>query len=175
MIDPVSDVPLRRPAMDHTLILLRHAKSDWSGGEADIDRPLAPRGRRQAPEAGAWLAAYVDRIDLAVVSAATRARNTWDLVAAELDMPPETRIDDRVYAASDRELLGVVQELPDDAETVVLVGHNPGLEDLASTLTGEWVAMPTSALAVITVSGPWSAAGPRAAVLRTSGKPPGAP
>lgn len=160
---------------ERTLILLRHAKSDWSGDATDLARPLARRGRRQAPEAGRWLAANVDGIDLAVVSPATRARSTWDLVAAELDVPPRTRIDDRVYAASDRELLTVVRELPEEVGTVVLVGHNPGIEDLASTLTGETVPMPTSALAVITVPGPWSTAGRRRAALRTSGRPPGRP
>ena len=157
---------------ERTLILLRHAKSDWSGGEADIDRPLAKRGRRQAPEAGRWLAAHIDRVDLAVVSPANRTRSTWDLVSAALDVAPRTRIDDRVYAASDDELLTVVRELPDDLETVVVVGHNPGLEDLVSLLTGDWAPMPTSALAVITTSGPWSKAGRHPAVLRASGRPP---
>src|SRR5262249_21759110 len=150
---------------DRTLILLRHAKSDWSGGEADIARPLAKRGRRQAPDAGRWLAASIDRIDLAVVSPASRARSTWDLVAAELAVPPPTRIDDRVYAASDDELLAVLTELPDEVDTVVLVGHNPGLEDLASRLTGGWAAMPTSALAVITLPGSWASAGRQPGVL----------
>jgi len=155
-----------------TLILLRHAKSDWSGDEADIARPLAKRGRRQAPDAGRWLATNIDSIDLAVVSPANRARSTWDLVSPELEVPPPTRIDDRVYAASDDELLDVVRELPDHVGTVVLVGHNPGLEDLASRLTGEWAQMPTSALAVITVPSSWSSAGHRPAKLRASGRPP---
>jgi phosphohistidine phosphatase len=154
---------------ERTLILLRHAKSDWSGDEADIARPLAKRGRRQAPEAGRWLAANLDSVDLAVVSPADRARSTWALVAAELDAPPRTRIDDRVYAASDQQLL-TVREPPDDIETVVLVGHNPGIEDLASFLTGESVPMPTSALAVITLPGSWSTAGRDSAVLRDLGQ-----
>ncbi len=157
---------------DRTLILLRHAKSDWSGDEADIARPLAKRGRRQAPDAGRWLAANIDGIDLAVVSPASRARSTWDLVATELDVPPRTRIEDRLYAASGHELLTIVQELSDDIETVVLVGHNPGIEDLASLLTGDRATMPTSALAVIEVSGPWSTAAHHSAVLRASGRPP---
>ena len=158
---------------EHTLILLRHAKSDWSVESADIDRPLAKRGRRQAAEAGTWLAANVDRIDLAVVSPATRAQSTWELVAAELDAPPQMRIDDRVYAASDDELLAVVRELPDSVETAILVGHNPGLEDLVMLLTGEQAEMTTSALAVITVPGSWSsAAAPRACALEVSGSPP---
>jgi len=60
----------------HTLILLRHSKSDRTGDDADIDRPLAKRGRRQAREAGHWLATHVDRIDMAVVSTAKRAHAT---------------------------------------------------------------------------------------------------
>ena len=155
-----------------TLILLRHAKSDWSGDETDLARPLAKRGQRQAPDAGRWLAANLDRVDLAIVSPARRARSSWDLVAAELDVLPRRRIDDRVYTASDQELLAVVRELPDDIETVVLVGHNPGIEDLASLLTGESVTMPTSALAVITLPGPWATAGPDSGVLRALGRPP---
>ena len=157
---------------ERTLILLRHAKSDWSGGEADLARPLAKRGRHQAPEAGSWLADNVAHIDLAVVSPARRARSTWDLVAAELDVPPEARIDDRVYTASGDELLTVVRELSDDLATVVLVGHNPALEDLVLLLTGGWTPMPTSALAVIAVTGSWSTAAHHPAVLRASGRPP---
>jgi len=157
---------------ERTLILLRHAKSDWSGGEADLARPLAKRGRHQAPDAGRWLAENVDGIDLAVVSPARRARSTWDLVAAEFDVTPEARIDDRVYTASGDDLLTVVRELSDDLGTVVLVGHNPAIEDLALLLTGAWTPMPTSALAVISVPGPWSAAARHPAVLRASGRPP---
>ena len=155
-----------------TLILLRHAKSDWSGGEPDIDRPLAARGRRQAAEAGRWLAANVPGIDLAVVSPATRARSTWELVAGELDRAPELLVDDRVYAASGEELLEVVQGLADDTGTVVLTGHNPGVEELAELLAGQWVRMPTSALAVLDLAGSWSGAGDGSAVLRASGRPP---
>jgi phosphohistidine phosphatase len=157
---------------ERTLILVRHAKSDWSGDHADIDRPLAKRGRRQAPDAGRWLATHIDGIDLAVVSPARRARSTWELVSAELEAPPPTRIEGRVYAASGDELIAVLRELPDDVETAALVGHNPGIEDLASRLAGQWVPMPTSALAVIDVPGSWSSAGHRSAVLRASGRPP---
>jgi phosphohistidine phosphatase len=153
-----------------TLILLRHAKSDWSGGEADLDRPLAKRGRRQAPAAGRWLASSVGVVDLAVVSPANRARSTWDLVAAELEAPPPVRVEDRVYAASGNELLDVVRELPDDVNAVVLVGHSPELGDLVLLLTGQSVSMPTSALAVIDVSGTWSSLGRDGAVLRAAGR-----
>ena len=155
-----------------TLILLRHGKSDWSGGEPDHLRPLARRGRRQVPEAGRWLADNVGAIDLAVVSPAERTRETWRLAAAELAVPPPVREDDRVYAGSARSLLGVLRELPAEVATVVLVGHNPGVENLVASLIGRNVSMPTSALAVIDLSGPWSAAPNKAAELRAHGRPP---
>ena len=155
---------------ERTLILLRHAKSDWEGRQADLDRPLAARGLRQAPRAGTRLAGLVPRLDLAVVSPAARARATWDLVAAELPAVPPTRIDDRVYAATGGELLDVVRSLPDEAHVVVLVGHNPGFEDLAARLTGTSVALPTSALAVIAWDGSWASAGRSEAALLASGR-----
>ena len=156
-----------------TLILLRHGKSDWSGDEPDQLRPLARRGRRQAPEAGRWLADNVGAIDLAVVSPAERTRETWRLAAAQLAVPPPVREDRRVYAASARALLDVVRELAGEVSTVVLVGHNPGVEDLVASLTGRPVPMPTSALAVIDLAGPWASAGDLAAELRAQGRPPG--
>jgi phosphohistidine phosphatase len=156
---------------ERTLVLLRHAKSDQSSTEADIDRPLDPRGRRQAPETGRWLADNLDGIDLAVVSPANRARASWDLVSAELGQEVETRIDDRVYGASVAGLLGVVRELPDDAHTVVLVGHNPGFEDLSSLLTSTSVSLATSAVAVLDSDAAWSSADESWAVLRASGRP----
>jgi phosphohistidine phosphatase len=160
---------------EHTLILLRHGKSDWSGGEEDRHRPLAKRGRRQVPETGRWLDENAGPIDLAVVSPAERARSTWELASAELAVPPPTQVDERVYAASGAGLLDVVRELPDDLGTVVLVGHNPGLEDLASTLAGRWVHLPTSALAVLAISGSWSATADSTAELTASGRPPRPP
>ena len=161
-----------QPISERTLILLRHAKSDWSGDEVDLARPLADRGRRQAPDSGRWLNTNIGTIGLALVSPAERARRTWDLVAAELDQPPRTRLDERLYAASAEELLTVVRELSDDLDTVVLVGHNPGIADLVSRLTGQDVRMPTSAVAVIDVPDSWAAAGHATAILRTSGRPP---
>ena len=158
------------------LILLRHAKSDWSGDESDFYRPLAKRGRRQAPEAGRWLAEYVDRIDLAVVSPATRTQQTWQLASAELPSPPPARDEPRAYAASETALLDLVRELPDEVRTVVLVAHNPGLDDLATTLAGQWVDMTTSALALFASTEPWASFGASTTELLASGRPPeGAP
>jgi phosphohistidine phosphatase len=157
---------------ERTLILLRHAKSDQSSAEADIDRPLNSRGRSQAPEAGRWLAEKIDRIDLAVVSPALRARTSWELAAAVLGEQPEVRIDDRVYNASVADLLDVIRDLPDDAHHVVLVGHNPGFEDLASLLANQSVEMSTSAIAVLESSTAWSSVGMAWASLRAEGRPP---
>lgn len=155
---------------DRTLILIRHAKSDWSGFETDFDRPLSKRGHRQAPEAGRWLATHHPDIDLAVVSPANRARTTWELVAGQIRGDIAVRYDERVYAAGTRDLLEVLWGLPETAHTAVLVGHNPGLEDLAEQLTGQWVAMITSAIAVLSVTGSW--ADLDRAALVTSGRPP---
>ncbi|TFC87843.1 histidine phosphatase family protein [Cryobacterium sp. TMT3-29-2] len=157
---------------ERTLILLRHAKSDWSGGQADVDRPLAERGVRQAPRTGEWLAHSGYAIDLAVVSPAERARATWDLVAAEFDSAPPIHVDEAVYAASGGELKGVVRALPDTVHVVVLVGHNPGLEDLAGDLAGRPVPLPTSAVAVIGWEGPWLRAGRTPFALLAQGRPP---
>ena len=160
---------------ERTLILLRHAKSDWSGEVSDLERPLADRGLRQAPLAGEWLAHNIGPIDLAVVSPAHRARSTWELVEAELAESPPSRIDSRGYAASGAELLTIIRELPEAARTVILVAHNPGISDLAEILTGDWVPMPTSNLVVLGLEGEWSSAGEAPAVLRAAGRPPSNP
>lgn len=163
---------MTRAREGRTLVLVRHAKSDWSGSHPDRARPLAPRGRRQAPEAGRWIGVNIEHLDLAVVSPAVRAQRTWELVAAELDGSQAERFEDRVYAASADELLDVVRELPDNLGVVALVGHNPGLEELVLLLTGEAVAMKTSAVAVIDLPGRWSSAGDSPAKLRAAGRPP---
>ena len=158
---------------ERTLILLRHAKSDWSGSDPDIDRPLAERGHAQAPLAGQWLASRTSPIDLAVVSPARRARETWELVSAELTSPPPAQFDDRMYGASTDRLLDIVRDVPDDVHTVVLVGHNPGIEQLAAILAGEDVVMRTSGIAEFGVEGPWSELDATSAVLRVAGRSDG--
>jgi phosphohistidine phosphatase len=153
-----------------TLVVLRHAKSDWSTGKPDRERPLAPRGRRQAPAAGAWLAANLDPPGLAVVSPAERTRATWALASAEIPEDVPVRVEERLYGASGSELSELVASLPPEIESVVLVGHNPGVEDLVQELSGEWVPMKTSAIAVLTWEGAWTDAG--SARLVASGRPP---
>lgn len=156
----------------HLLVLVRHAKSDWSGSHADRDRPVGARGRRQAPESGRWLAEHLPDLELAVVSPALRARTTWELMAAELPAPPPVRYDDAVYDFSAGPVLTVVRGLPEDARAVAVVGHNPALEDLARRLTGGWVDLPTSTLAVVELDGAWASAGDGHARLLAVGRPP---
>lgn len=144
--------------MTRTLILLRHAKSAWPEGIPDAQRPLAGRGRRDAPSVGRWLRGQVARIDLVLCSPAVRAIQTWDLAAAQLDAIPLVRHDERLYGASAEELLRITQELPHEASTVAMVGHNPGLEDFLELLTGIVEVLKTSAIAVMATPTTWTEA-----------------
>ncbi|MFF1294358.1 MULTISPECIES: SixA phosphatase family protein [unclassified Streptomyces] len=161
--------PLRR------LVVLRHAKSAWPEGVPDHRRPLAPRGRRDAPAAGRALVEADFLPDLALCSTAVRARQTWDLASAQWGTPPPVRHDERLYGADAAELLDVVHEVPAEVETLLLVGHNPGLEELVLGLAGDGlddtlervhVKFPTSAIAVLTWRGTgWEALLPGTALL----------
>ena len=115
------------------LILLRHAKSDWPD-VPDRDRPLAKRGRRDAPRIGRWLHEHGYQPDVVVVSDAARTRQTWDLVAPELGGSPAVHFEPRAYAASALTLLYLAQELPARYRTALLIAHNPGLSELAASL-----------------------------------------
>jgi phosphohistidine phosphatase len=160
--------------MRRRLIVLRHAKSDWSSGVGDHDRPLAGRGRREAVLAGRWLREHGVDVDLVLCSSAKRARQTWKRVAGQLAIRgagPDLRVEDRLYAASDRQLLRVVRALPDSARAVLLVGHNPGLEDLVAELTGVWRPLKTSSIAVLSSRSGWATAGVRWARLDASATP----
>jgi phosphohistidine phosphatase len=139
------------------LMLLRHAKSAWSDGVADFDRPLAKRGREAAPRMGAYLSEEQLLPDLALVSPARRAQETWALVAPKLG-DVATRAEPRLYEARAERLLGIARETGPEVRTLLMVGHNPGFEDLAKHLIGHGdrdalVRMmqkyPTAGLAVI--------------------------
>lgn len=138
--------------MDRTLVVIRHAKSDWQHDLVDEDRPLAPRGRREAPLIGPWVTTNAGKVDLAICSTAVRTRETLALSGLT---PGSVTYDGRVYAATYQELLSVVDELPDEVTTAALVGHNPGLSDLVHTLTNEPLELKTSAVAVLTWRGGW--------------------
>jgi phosphohistidine phosphatase len=152
-------------AGQRTLVVVRHAKSDWSNALPDNERPLAERGRRDAPAIGRWIAEQVGRVDLVLCSPAKRARQTWELAGAGLGSEPPIRHDDRIYTAAPAGLLGVLDELPDEAGTVVLVGHNPSLTDLVTLLSGESHELKTSAVAVLRWDGSWADVHARSARL----------
>ena len=119
------------------LTLVRHGKSDWETGvENDFDRPLKDRGRKDSPLIGKFLATIGVVPDLLVSSPAARARQTAELLAPAMDYGGEIRWEPSIYAASAGELMSVLRQLPDQANHVLLVGHNPGFEDLAARLIG---------------------------------------
>lgn len=159
--------------MTRTLILLRHAKSAWPADTPDAARPLAARGLRDAPAVGRWLHAQTYKIDHVVCSPAVRAVQTWDLAAVELNPVPPVRHDERLYCASAQDLLVVIQELPPSASAAVLVGHNPGLEDILTLLTGLAEPLKTSAIAVITTPLSWERSLPRTWTVATLATPRG--
>jgi phosphohistidine phosphatase len=116
-----------------TLILTRHAKSDWgTPGLADHDRPLNDRGRRAAPRLGAWLAERGHRPDEVVLSGARRTVETWAGMAPAFHPTPPVRIDPSLYDAPAEAILAALRRA--HAPTVLLVGHNPGIGDCARRL-----------------------------------------
>jgi phosphohistidine phosphatase len=164
-----------------TLILLRHAKSAWPDGVPDHDRPLGPRGRRDAPAAGRWmrLAGYVP--DHVLCSTALRTRETWELAEPELGAQPLVRLERGVYQASAARLLDLIRRLPPAAGTVTVVGHDPAVPELALALAGDRKPsqsgppagaldrlrekFPTAAVAVLEFGGSWSSLRPGSARL----------
>ena len=141
------------------LMLLRHAKSDWSApGMRDHDRPLNPRGRESAPKMGAYMARHGLVPDLILASTAARVTETLDLLLPAFEKPPKVVTDRRVYEAEPDALLAVVKTTPRATHSLLMVGHNPGLGELASLLiaAGDVEArqrliekFPTAGLAVI--------------------------
>ncbi|UYZ57887.1 SixA phosphatase family protein [Hymenobacter latericus] len=132
-----------------TLYLMRHAKSSWNfDGLSDKERPLNGRGRADAPQMGQALATRNIRPDLLVSSPAVRALSTAALVAKELNYPPDgIQVIPGIYEANADRLLDIIAELPDEARSVLLVGHNPTLTDTVNRLSAHSVNdMPTAAV-----------------------------
>jgi len=140
------------------LMLLRHSKTERTApGERDRDRKLTKRGRADAPVIGAYLAQHHLVPDLALVSPATRSQETWTLLSAAFARKPKAVIADRVYNATVEDLMAVIGEAG-KARTALVVGHNPGLHDLALELIASGDAeararlnekLPTSGLVLI--------------------------
>jgi phosphohistidine phosphatase len=157
------------------LMLLRHAKTERAGpGERDRDRKLMTRGRADAPAVGAYMAHHGLMPDVAVVSPATRAQETWALAAGAFTKPPRVVSDERIYNASPQALVAVIAEAP-EAATLLVVGHNPGLHELAVQLIGSGDIemreqlkenLPTSGLVIIDLPiDDWSRIRPQAGRL----------
>jgi len=149
----------------HRLHLLRHAKSSWKDDVEDRDRPLTRRGRDNARMLARHLPAAIGPLDLVLCSSAQRTRETLDLVLAEIRIRPKSAIEDELYLADRAELIDRLRRLPEKDDNVLVIGHNPGLHELALALAAPGsprFAMladgkfPTAALASFQVAGLWS-------------------
>ncbi|MGA5821950.1 SixA phosphatase family protein [Kitasatospora sp. NPDC094028] len=156
-----------------TLVVLRHAKSAWPD-VPDAERPLAPRGRRDAPAAGAWLSEAALLPDLVVCSPARRAAETFELACGQWRRRPPVAFDPRVYGADAAGLVEVLRDVEEAVGTLLLIGHQPALQDLVLDLSagtrGEAVErlrrkFPTCGLAVVRIAWPWTRLGPGAGRL----------
>ena len=157
------------------LCLVRHAKSAYPPGVPDFERPLAPRGSQDAPVLGQWLTGLVSQRGCVLVSSAVRTRQTWALANTKFLLEGDVLFDHRIYEATVGELLAVIAEISDDKREVVVVGHNPGLSELALSLShthgDEEVRervrkkFPTSAILTLHTDAPWSQIGTHGAVL----------
>jgi phosphohistidine phosphatase len=160
-----------------TLALLRHAKSSWATlGIDDFDRPLAERGMLAAPLMGAYIAHTICHPDLILCSSANRTRATLDLVLPTLSGPPPAVIyEEQLYLAAASQLLARLRRVSASQSCVLMIGHNPGLHDLALLLAPARIdaksaalalKFPTAAVAVLTFAGPfWSDVAPGGGTL----------
>jgi phosphohistidine phosphatase len=166
------------------LVLFRHAKSAWPD-VADHDRPLAGRGIRTAPVMGRWLRDAGLLPGQVLCSTARRARETWQFAQAGLAASPPVTFDARIYGAAATDLLDLIREVPPATGTLLLIGHNPAIEDLALLLAaapgadagpgaggsrpGDLDRMrskfPTAAIAVLESAGTWAGLAPGRARL----------
>lgn len=136
--------------MPQTLYLLRHAKSSWKDDSLrDFDRPLKGRGRDAAKQIGKRLASEKPHPEMVICSPAARTRETADIVLKHAKLKADMTFDERIYEASLRDLLSVVAGISEGKQVALMIGHNPGLEELVAYLSGEHRRMPTCAVAKI--------------------------
>ncbi len=132
-----------------TLLILRHAKSSWKSNRGDHDRPLNDRGKRDAPRVGKLLKQSGLAPDRILSSTAKRARKTAAKVAKKCQYEGVLELKGSLYLGAPEDYIQVLREVEDVADCVMVVGHNPGLEQLLSLLTGEVQSLPTAALAQV--------------------------
>lgn len=161
------------------LHLLRHAKSSWDEpGLADHDRPLAPRGRRAAKLIAQHLEWRGIEPELVLCSPAKRTRQTLTRISSAIGEGADVRIEPDLYGASAAELLSILNGIEGEPGSAMVIGHNPGIEDLAIQLArpGPELArllhkFPTAALATLEFEGPWRELAPSGAALTSFVKP----
>ena len=149
--------------MSRTLILLRHGKSDWSTNNDDFDRPLKKRGKNASRQVGKWLSANQRVPDFVITSPATRAMQTAEIACEAMGINKEDIYSRKhIYLATTEELLYVLEDCPEQAQCVMLVGHNPGLEELlyylvngSMTIPEDGKIMPTATLAILEMPDTW--------------------
>lgn len=142
-----------------TLYLLRHAKSSWGdASQPDFERPLSNSGREAAALIGEFVQEKGIDFDLVLVSTAVRTRETIELIRERAKFRGEVRYDERIYEATVSQLLDVISQVDSDRKSVLLVGHNPGIEELLALLTGEQQHVTTANFAKIKLDATtWSA------------------
>ena len=154
--------------MTRTLILLRHMKSDWqSGASDDHDRPLNARGQRAAAIMGVYLEQHGLTPDIVIASSAVRTQQTCDLVLRHAGMQPAVSRERALYLAGPKAILSLLQAQPAKVKCAMMIGHNPGFQELAVALaeaSGSDAAalradFPTGALAIFQTAEPWDKAG----------------
>ena len=156
------------------LLLLRHAKSDWGHpGLLDHDRPLAPRGLRDAPRMGRYLREHGFIPAAALVSTAARAETTARLaLEAAGAAPGAMRLIPDLYGSSPDAIVEIVAGEGGSASPLLVVAHNPGMEDLAARFLGRHEHFPTAALLVVSVPGPdWAGISPARATVEAFVRP----
>lgn len=132
------------------LLVLRHAKSDWgTSAKDDWHRPLSSRGIDDAPRVGDRLRAKSLLPDLIITSDAVRARATAEAAAKTAGYAGDVVLEPALYLATPDAIVTILNNVDDAAATVIIVGHNPGLEDLIAQLTGKHYGMPTAALVLL--------------------------
>lgn len=152
-----------------TIVLARHAKSDWSIGLPDIDRPLNKRGMEDAPRMGNLLKTYDFQPDLLFSSPANRAQTTARLVTEAMECKVPIQIDDNIYGYGYGQVLNMIKDFPDTADTAIVFGHNPTTEHLVAFLLQmrAGITVPTCGMVCIDLNiSSWTQLNPLLAQLR---------
>ncbi|NMB61240.1 MAG: histidine phosphatase family protein [Chloroflexi bacterium] len=134
------------------IFLMRHAKSSWKDSNIpDHDRPLKKKGEKDAKAMGKMLKSKKLSPDVILCSSAERAKQTAALFKDAISFDEKIELDDKLYMAEISDLITAIKKAPKKAKSVMVIGHNPGLEALLQTLTGKVETLPTSSIAYISV------------------------